>query len=316
MIVVKSPFRVSLFGGSTDYESFYSHYGSFLIGGTIDKHVYQTIRFRNKLLPKESLIVYSKMECVNGYEGVTNPLIREVMRYKKVKDFIDFYSFSDIRSRTGLGGSSSFCVCMLFLINQLYDISISKRDLVEEAFNIERNILKEAGGMQDHIWPVYGGLNSIEINTDGEFLVKPLPVTEDFRKELESHLLLIYTGSQRGQEDIALSHEGKDKKVLLELAKKAYERILEEDIEGMGGLMFESWKEKSNISNLVSNKDVDAIIDYVMTCGAYGAKLLGAGGCGFILCVCNSKVKEVLIREFEGRILDFKFDLSGVTRIY
>jgi D-glycero-alpha-D-manno-heptose-7-phosphate kinase len=215
-----------------------------------------------------------------------------------------------------LGGSSSFCVGLLYLINQLYKHTSDKKTLVLDAIKIEREILQETGGIQDHIWPVYGGLNSIEIHQDGNFFVKPLPITEDFYKEIEKSVVLIYTNEQRIQEEIAKSHESKDKTRILDISHKAYEFFIKEDIKSIGELLYESWKEKRGLSSLISNTKIDQTVSTVIEKGAYGAKLLGAGGCGFVLAICNPKVKEILTDIFKDSILSIQFESDGVSKIY
>lgn len=317
MIIAKTPLRISLFGGSTDYESFYKEHGSFLIGTTIDKYSYLSMRFRPRILSNEHLIVYSKMDYSKDFEGIQNPLIRETLRYGGVKDFIELFSFADIPSRTGLGGSSSYCVGLLYLIDQLYGRTSDKKKLVNDAITVERKILKETGGIQDQIWPAYGGLNSIEINTAGKYSVKPMPVSEDFRKELEDSMVLIYTNEQRNQNEIAEAHENKDKKQILQLSRQAYTAFVQEDIKTIGQLLHSSWKEKRAIDpRLISSQKVDDAIAQIMLNGAYGAKLLGTGGCGFILAICNSHAKERLSSIYGDFVLPFKFESDGVRRIY
>lgn len=316
MIIIKSPLRISLFGGSTDYESFYKYNGSFIIGTTIDKHVYLSTRYRSKILADESVITYSKIDVVKNWDEINNPLIRETLKFTKLNRSIDLNSFSDIPSRTGLGGSSSFCVGLLKAINILKNEEYTKRQLALDAINIERYILKDAGGIQDQIWAAYGGLNSIEINTMGNFSVKPLPVTDDFKLELESSMLLIYTNDQRNQDNIAKSHENKNKLDMLDLSRHAYSHFLDENIKNIGELLYESWKMKIGISGLISSSKINDIISKVMDTGAYGAKLLGAGGCGFILVICNPIVKAKIKEIFGNNIMDFKFEYQGASEIF
>jgi D-glycero-alpha-D-manno-heptose-7-phosphate kinase len=316
MITIRTPFRISFFGGSTDYESFYKENGSFIIGTTIDKYAYLIMRSRPNTLSKEHLIMYSKIEHAKSIDEISNPLIRETLRYRDLKELIEFLSLSDVPARTGLGGSSSYCVGLLYLIDQHYQRTTDKKRLVRDAIVVERNILREAGGIQDHIWPVYGGLNSIEIYKDGNFSVKPLPITEDFYREIEDSVVLIYTNEQRSQEEIARSHDDKDKRRILAIAKEAYGCFLKEDIQGVGELMYESWKEKRGLSPIISNAKVDQTISTVMKTGAYGAKLLGTGGCGFVLALCNSQTRNKLIETFGNDILPVKFDSKGVSRIH
>jgi D-glycero-alpha-D-manno-heptose-7-phosphate kinase len=176
---------------------------------------------------------------------------------------------------------------------------------------LKNNLLKIAGGIQDQIWASYGGLNSIEIDKNGEFFVKPIPVTDEFKAELKSSMLLIYTNDQRNQDDIAKSHENVNKSDILSLSKHAYSYFLDEDIDGIGNALYESWKMKMSISNLISSSKINNIVDKIMNLGAYGAKLLGAGGCGFVLVICNPTVKKKIIQEFGSNIMDFEFDSQG-----
>jgi D-glycero-alpha-D-manno-heptose-7-phosphate kinase len=316
MIIIKTPLRISLFGGSSDYESFYKMHGSFLIGTTIDKYSYLSARLRPSILSKEFVIVYSKMEQVTHLNQIHNPLIRETLKYRQIKDYIELFSFSDIPTRTGLGGSSAYCIGLLYLLDKLYEMTSSKKQLINDAIQIERHILNESGGIQDYIFPVYGGLNSIEINTKGEFFVKSLPVTEEFHNELEMSMVLIYTNEQRNQNTIAKSHENKDKLQILELSREAYKYFLTEDIKNIGKLLYESWKEKRNLSPLISTDKIDTIITQIINCGTYGVKVLGAGGCGFILCICNQNTKTKLKNIFKDNILNIKFESKGISRIY
>lgn len=317
MYIVKSPFRVSFFGGSTDYKEFYQEHGSLLIGTTIDKFVYLCMRKRPKILTPESIITYSKLQTVNSWDEIENPLIREVLKYRQIQEPIEFTSFSDIPSRVGLGGSSSFCVGMLYLIDKVMKNKLSTdKKLALDAIKIEREILQEPGGIQDQIWPSYGGLNTIEIKSNGDFLVKPLPVTSEFKDELERSLVLIYTNNQRNQNNISKSHENKDKKTILDISKHAYTCFLNENIKNIGTLLYQSWLEKRNISDLISTEKVDEIVDTVMNMGSYGAKLLGSGGCGFVLSISDPNTVEKIKEHFKDNVMLFKFENQGVTEVF
>lgn len=316
MIIVKSPFRVSFFGGSTDYESFYKDHGSFLIGATIDKYVYLSMRKRPIILPKEHLLVYSKMERVKTVEDIEQPLIRNILKYYNINDYIELTSFSDIPSRTGLGGSSSYCVGLCHTINVMYKLNKTKEEIAKDAVHIERVLMKDSGGVQDQILASYGGLNTIDIRKDGKFLVKPLAVTSEFSKELNDSMLLIYTNDQRETNDIAKSHETVDKLGILQLAKEAHTHFINENIEKIGAFLYLSWLEKRNISKLITTSKIDDIINNLIMHGAYGAKLLGSGGCGFVLTICNPIVKSRIKEIYKDSILDFSFERNGADVIY
>ena len=316
MILVKSPFRVSFFGGSTDYADFYEQHGSFIFGCTINKYAYLSIRNKPKILSEASTLSYSKYERVEDLKDIENPLIRETLNYFGIKQSIEFISFSDIPSRTGLGGSSSYCVGMSHLLRTFLNKKISKKQIAKDAIEIERNILKESGGIQDQIWAAYGGLNTIEINKNGDFFVKPLSVTTEFREHLLDSMVLIYTNEQRTCDKIAKSHQNKDKTTILKLAHEAHSCLISEDIKSMGNLMYESWLEKSKLSSHISTDSVDSIISTCLKAGAYGAKLLGAGGCGFILVICDPKTKRKITNIFKNNILDFDFDYTGASTMF
>ena len=316
MILVKSPFRISFFGGSTDYKDFYQKNGSFLIGCAINKYAYLSIRERPKILSGESVISYSKFERVKDVAEITNPLIRETLKYFNLNKTIELISFSDIPSRTGLGGSSSYCVGMSYLLRKFLKLETSKKTLARDAIEIERNILKESGGIQDQIWAAYGGMNTITINKNNDFLVKPLPITEEFKKEFKNSIVLIYSNEQRESNGVARSHENKDRIKILDLSKQAYDCFVSENIEGIGALLYQAWLEKTKISNKISTDSVDQIIAKCMSLGAYGAKLLGAGGGGFALVICDPKVKKKIKEIFSESILDFDFDSEGASTMF
>jgi D-glycero-alpha-D-manno-heptose-7-phosphate kinase len=274
------------------------------------------MRLRPQIFSKESSVIYSKFQLVRNWEEIQNPLIKEVLKFNGVKDPIEFISFSDIPARTGLGGSSAFCIGMLYLLNQTFNKVQTKKELVVDAIHIERDILKESGGIQDQIWPAYPGFNSISIDKSGQFFVKPVPISDDFLQFLENSMILIYTHSQREQDDIAKSHENKNKTGILEVSKEAYKRFVSEDIKGVGELLYQHWIEKKKISDLISTAFIDEMASDVMGMGAYGVKLLGSGGCGFLLVLCDPLVRKNIVEKYKSEILDFKFEKTGVTQIY
>ena len=316
MIISKAPLRISLFGGSTDYKEFYEEHESLCIGTTIDKHYFSAIRYRPSIITEGTLLSYSKQELVKNINDIEHPLIREALRYFEVTDPIELKVFSDIPSRTGLGGSSSFCVSLIHSIFTMQGRQIDKKDIAEGAIKLEREILGDAGGVQDQIWAAYGGLNSIEIKKNGDFFVRPLPVSPEFKNELESSMLLIYTGEQRVTDDIAKSHQNKDKKTILDIARAAYKAFERENIDDIGSLLLSSWREKSKISNLISTPAVKEMAEAIEATGCIGLKLLGAGGCGFLMVICNPFQKTLLKEKFGSKVMPFKFDDEGVRSIY
>ena len=319
MIISRVPFRVSLFGGSTDYESFYSKYGSFCIGATIDKYVYTSIRFRPKVVNHESVIAYSKLERVSDHSLVENPLIRESLRKFKVENAVDLHLFADIPSRTGLGGSSACCVGLCYSIRKLLGLPVDKYLLALDAIDIERNVLSEPGGIQDQIWAAYGGLNSIEIKKDSIFHVKPLPVTQEFIEDFEASIFLVYTNTQRATSDVAASHESSItiKKNIKRLALQAYKAFCTEKLKDVGSIMMETWEQKKKISSTICNPEINKLEKFLLSKKIYGMKLLGSGGSGFMAVLCNRSNKNRLMKSIGKKydVLDLKVQLSGAESI-
>ena len=316
MVITRAPFRISFFGGSSDYEDFYSKHGSFLIGTTIDKYSYTSTRFRPNILKLENIVSYSEVQRFKEVEEVKNPLIRESLRKFNFLKKLDIHLFADIPSRTGLGGSSSCCCSILLGLSYLDKSPLSKKKLAQTAIEIERGILKESGGIQDQIWAAYGGFNSIEIKTNGDFSVKPMPISNEFKKEFQDSLCLIYANQQRSTEEIAASHAHKNKKDILAYAKEAYELFTEEDTKSIFELFLDSWEEKKKLSPLITNKDLDQLEKELLDSGARGLKLLGSGGCGFFLCMSDpytiSKIKE----KFKDAVFEFSLEDKGSEQIF
>ena len=178
MIISKTPFRVSLFGGSTDYESFYSKYGSLLIGFGINKYCYTSVRETPSIFDYLTRISYSKVEIVNDNENIQHNGVRGVLKYLNKHKGYEISHMSDLPSQTGTGSSSSFIVGLLNCFTRDW----SPKMLAQAAIHVERTLLQEAGGIQDQIWAAYGGMNSVYIGKDGEFCVRPLPVSEEFKQ--------------------------------------------------------------------------------------------------------------------------------------
>ncbi len=202
------------------------------------------------------------------------------------------------------------------MIKKLKGEPIDKKELAKEAIYIEREVLGEAGGIQDQIFASHGGLSTIEIKTNGDFNVKPLPITEDFKQTFEESLLLIYTNEQRQSNEVAKSYENKNKTHIKEIAHSAYGAFLEEDIKSIGNLLYESWLSKVGISSLISNDRINEIIKDVMSMGSYGCKLVGNGGAGFICVMADPIVKFKIMEKYQDSVLDIKFENDGVKEIY
>jgi len=312
MIVSKSPMRISLFGGSTDYKSFYEKHGAFIIGTTIDKYAYNIIRFRPSIVGTDSIIKYSKLEKVKNIADIQNALIRETLKYYGVDRPVELNFDADAPTRTGLGGSSSYCAALARSVCTLLKLEIDDETLCQDIIKIEREILNEPGGIQDQIWACHGGFKFINIAEDGTYKLYPVYGSKEFYKRVESSMVLIYSRKQRELSNVSTPVEEDTKLKIKEVALKAYSAFFYQDIPMVGKLLYKSWIQKRNLSDAISDENIDNIIDDIMSKGAYGAKLLGNGGAGFILAMCNEKVKKVLKETYQDAVLDFEFSEGGI----
>lgn len=301
MIFCKTPYRISLFGGSTDYEYFYSRYGSLLIGFTINQYVYTAMRYNPEILPYAYKIAYSKVEICDSIDKIEHNGVRGVLNfYKNIFGYninrLELNHLSDLPSQTGLGSSSSFIVNIIKSLDMLLGVyPKDKKNLADLAIHIERKLLNEPGGIQDQIFAAYGGgFKSIHIAKNGVFKVAPLPIDDSFTESIIDRSVLIYIGTERKSFEIASSHslELSHKLDILKIASEAYKAFVYEDIDEIAKLLHSSWLAKKSISNSISNFDVDTLYDTLISNGAIGGKLLGAGGSGFIYAILDKKVNK------------------------
>ena len=312
MIISKTPFRVSLFGGSTDYESFYSKYGSLLIGFAIDKYCYTSIRETPSIFDYLTRVSYSKVEIVSSNDEIEHNGVRGVLRYLNKSNGYEISHMSDLPSQTGIGSSSSFIIGLL----KCFERTWSSKQLAEIAIYIERKLLEESGGIQDQIWAAYGGMNSISIAKNGNFFVRPMPVSEEFKQEFMNRCIMIYTGKTRQSYKIAEAHDKKNaedhKLKIVESAQMAYELFENENIDGIAECLDASWNYKKQISKLISTPAVDKMYASLQEDGMIGGKLLGTGGSGFIFGILNDQVNINKIKEkYKSHYIDINISEKG-----
>lgn len=323
MIITKTPFRMSFFGGGTDIPAFFSEHGGAVISTTFDKYCYVNVRHMPPFHPYISELVHNRFERVNNIEDIEHPLIRECMRLHDIHEIRLTYE-GDLPARTGLGTSSTFAVGMLNAFCALKGKMMSKRQLAQEAIQVERDILKEHGGWQDQVAAAYGGLNRIDFK-DNDFSVHPIVIDPERKKELDSNLLLFYTGIQRFSSDIQADTFAKpvDKTQqlndMLALVDEA-ERILTDkniSLDEFGKLLDTTWKLKRGTGSKISNGSIDELYDIAIKAGALGGKLLGAGGGGFLLFYCEKDKQETLKTALEDlMIVPFSFENEGAQILY
>ncbi len=325
MIITRTPFRISFFGGGTDLPDYYLKYGGEVLSTTIDKYLFLTCRQMPPFWDYKNRFVYgSKTEVCTKIDEIDHPSIRETLRYMDMGYGIDLHYNTDIPARSGIGSSSSFTVGLLNALYGMKGRMASKEHLAKEAIHIEQQCIKEAVGSQDQTAAAYGGLNYMIFRTDGEIEVHPLTISQKRMELLNRHLCLVFTGFQRFAKDIEKEKIERINTNTDRLNKiKGYVRqavsILNgsTDICEFGGLLNDMWNEKKMLSAAVSDERVDVLYRLGIENGAIGGKLLGAGGGGFMLFFVPPEKKEKFIKALKGYVhVPFQFDNTGSQVIY
>ena len=323
MIISKTPFRMSFFGGGTDMPAFFNEHGGAVISTTFDKYCYVNVRHLPPFMPYYSELVYSRIERVNHIDDIEHPAIREAMRMLDIHEIRLTYE-GDLPARTGLGTSSTFAVGMLHAFYALKGKYTDKRKLAEDAIILERERCKESGGWQDQIAAAYGGLNRIDFGNNS-FKVSPIIIHPDRKKLLNDNLMLFFTGISRFSSDIQKDtmNQQHDKtrqlKELLSLVNDA-QTILEDkhsDMNDFGRLLDHTWKLKRDTGNKISNNEIDNLYQRGLKAGALGGKLLGAGGGGFLLFYVEKDKQQYVINELDELMhVPFELENEGSTIIH
>ena len=324
MIISKTPFRISFFGGGTDYPVWYKENGGAVLSTTIDKYCYITVRYLPPFFKYQHRIVYSKMETVKDVNEIKHPAVRAILDFCGISKGVEIHHDGDLPARSGLGSSSSFTVGLLNSLNALKGNIVKKSQLAKDAIYTERDILKENVGSQDQVAVAFGGFNKVAFNTDDEFRVEPITLRKERLQELSDHLMLIFTGFSRFASSLArkqIKNTSKKKKELSVMQQMVDEAIdilnSKDDILRFGKLLDESWKLKKSLTSKISNTEIDNIYSEALKSGATGGKLLGAGGGGFMLLFVSPERKEKVKRRLRKYLeIDFAFENDGSQIIY
>lgn len=291
MVIIRTPLRISFFGGGTDYPVWYKINSGAVLSTTIDKYCYITCRYFPPFFDMKYLIRYSKREEALTIDEIQHPAVRECLRYLNFRKGVEIVHTSDIPARSGIGSSSSFTVGLLHALHSLKGKLTTKRQLAREAIHVEQNMIKENVGSQDQVVASFGGLNKIEFGSKQDFYVNPVTIDEDRLNLLQSHLMLFYTGLSRNASDIAKEQikNTYNKKAELckmrEMVDEAIEILSDKNrsITDFGKLLHEAWEIKRCLSNRITTDEINEIYNAAKGAGAVGGKLLGAGGGGFML---------------------------------
>ena len=268
MVISRTPFRISFFGGGTDYPVWYRDHGGTVLGTTIDKYCYLTCRYLPPFFKHRIRLVYSRIENCQSVDDIVHPAVREVLRFSGIERGMEIHHDGDLPARSGMGSSSSFTVGLLHALYALQGQMPSKRQLALESIRIEQELIKETVGSQDQVLAAFGGFNHVVFAQNGEISVRPVTVSADRLKELNSHLMLFYSGIERTASDIAESYitDLNGKKSQLRIMKDLVDESIAilnggQDISAFGTLLHEAWQAKRGLSAKVSNTYVDEIYD-------------------------------------------------------
>ncbi len=324
MIISRTPYRISFFGGGTDYPAWYRQHGGSVLAATINKYCYLTCRYLPPFFEHRIRVVYSKVEVCQKLDEIAHPSVRETLRFLKVSRGIEIHHDGDLPGRSGMGSSSSFTVGLLHALHALAGRAVGRKQLANESIYLEQEVLRETVGSQDQVCAAYGGLNRIHFLQNGGFSVQPMILSRERLAELNGHLMLFYTGIKRTASDVASTFvNGMEKrtKLLKRLGDCVEEscRILnsKSDLAAFGKLLHEAWQAKRELSARISNSWVDGIYREARAAGAIGGKLLGAGGGGFLMLFARPS-HHARIRKSLNRLIQvpFQFEFGGSQIIF
>ncbi len=324
MIITRTPFRLSLFGGGTDFPAWYKDNGGVVLSTTIDKYCYITCRFLPPFFSHKHRIVYSKNELVNHIDEIEHPAVRETFRFMGVQRGLELHYDGDLPARSGIGSSSAFTVGLLHALYGLSGKIVSKKRLAMESIHIEQKLLKENVGSQDQVAVAFGGLNKIIFKGDHNIEVIPMTIGAQRLEDFQNRLMLFFTGLTRYASDIEKEKIKKisGKKVQMSRLCKMTDSAIDilnsdGDFDDFGKMLHESWLIKKSLSTHVSTSHIDAIYDAALKSGALGGKLLGAGGGGFVLFYVKPEHKEKLQQKLVHLLnVPFRFDSLGSQIVY
>jgi len=316
MIISRTPYRVSFFGGGTDYPAWYRENGGEVLSAAIARYCYITCRWLPPFFAHKSRIVYSIIEDITRVEDIQHPAVREALLHLGIREGIEIHHDGDLPKMTGLGTSSSFTVGLLHALHALRGEFRSKIQLAEEAIHVERDRCGDRVGSQDQVCAAFGGLNHIRFAPDDSISVDPIPLPAERMAKFQDSLLLFFTGFSRYSSEVVaeqLQNVPRKQKELAEMAAMVGQglRILTEgrDLGDFGRLLHESWLIKRSLSSRVSTPEIDAMYETARKAGATGGKITGAGGGGFLLLFVEPD-RQAAVRRALAHLLHVPFDLD------
>jgi D-glycero-alpha-D-manno-heptose-7-phosphate kinase len=324
MIISRTPFRISFFGGGTDYPAWYRQHGGAVLAATIDKYCYLTCRYLPPFFEHRFRIVYRNIETCQSPEEIRHPAVRETLKYLGFERGLELHHDGDLPARSGMGSSSAFTVGLLHALHALGGKAPHPIQLARESLHIEQDLLHETVGSQDQVMAAHGGLRHLRFSPDGQISVDPVLLPAERLQELQAHLMLFYTGIVRTASDVARSYVTRldacrrQLRIMQELVEESLDILSSgTDLSAFGELLNEAWKMKRSLSPQVSNLQVDALYARARQAGAIGGKLTGAGGGGFLLLFVPPRRKHAVLEALDRQIhVPFAFETRGSEIIF
>ena len=318
MIISKTPYRISFFGGGSDYPNWFNRYTGKVLSTTINKHIYISCRFLPNFFNHKYRIVWSKIENVKDINQIQHRAVKTLLKHLKIKQGMEIHYDGDLPARSGMGSSSCFAVGLIKALYKIKNKDLSKNELARKTIHFEQKIMKEVVGSQDQTITSYGGFNKIIFSKNNKIQVKKISFNKNIRS-LNKNLVLIYTGINRTAHKIANTYVKKltkSKKYQIEKIMSYVnegKKILESgNVDDFGRLLNNSWHEKKSLSNLITNKKIDELYDEAIRYGALGGKLLGAGGGGFLLMYMSKENAKKFFKRHKSIInIPFNFTKDG-----
>ncbi len=321
MIVSRAPVRFSLGGGGTDLPSYSQEHGGFLVAAAVDKYIFVNA---NRRFYDSIRLAYSKTETVDSVDHIEHRIFREALKLADITRGIELVSVADVPANSGLGSSSSFTVALVNALHAFKQEFVSSEQLAQEACKIEIDLLKEPIGKQDQYIAAYGGITAFTFNTDGTVEVERLPIKPEVVHELESNLLIFYSGVERAASAV-LTEQGKTISANKDGAVERMHRIkalgyetrkilIEGDIDTYGELLHEHWTNKRKLAVNMTDSVIDDHYETARKAGAIGGKLMGAGGGGFFMFYTRPAERRAVYTAMVRRGLKplrFRFDTDG-----
>jgi D-glycero-alpha-D-manno-heptose-7-phosphate kinase len=328
MIITKTPYRLSFFGGGTDYLPWAESNGGLILAAALARYCYITVRYLPPFFDHRFSVAYSKVERVATVGEIEHPSVKHCLQYLGIEDGLEIHHDGDLPARSGIGSSSSFTVGLLNALHALRHEMCPERELADEAIHVEQDLIEEDVGIQDQIMAAHGGFRALEIKPGGDYVTKPLIVTPEYLALLESSVLMGFSGISRyatkyAKAQIQNIHNGSAEKNLGEIlciAKEALSLFQSSfDIEEIGQLLDKSWMLKKALADGISNGILDDQYDTAKKAGAYGGKVMGAGGGGFVMFLAPPERHKHIKEALRGSIkvwVPFRMDHSGSQVIF